>query len=49
MTNRPQPTLSGLFRSPCGVWVSPHRMRSGFVWFAPLRGVTRTSVLGLWK
>jgi hypothetical protein len=49
MAPRPQPKLAGMFTSPCGAWVAPYRMRSGAVWFAPLRGITRTSVLGLRK
>lgn len=49
MQARPHPRLAGMFSSPCGAWVAPHRMRSGFVWFAPLAAATRMRVLGLDK
>ena len=38
---RPQPKLSGMFASPCGAWVHPYRMASGFVWFAPVAATAR--------
>lgn len=41
MCGVPAPTLAGMFRFPCGVWVAPYRMRSGAVWFLPLPGATR--------
>lgn len=44
---RPQPKLSGMFTSPCGAWVAPYRMRSGFVWFAPVAAATRITLQGL--
>ena len=40
------PKLAGMFTSPCGAWVAPYRMASGFVWFRPLAGATRVGVLG---
>lgn len=38
---RPQPKLVGMFASPCGAWVHPYRMASGFVWFAPVAATAR--------
>lgn len=38
---RPQPKLAGMFTSPCGAWVHPYRMASGFVWFAPVAATAR--------
>lgn len=40
---RPQPKLAGMFTAPCGAWVHPYRMRSGFVWFAPVAATARIS------
>ena len=37
--------LAGMFKSPCGAWVAPYRMRSGAVWFRPLPAATRNGVL----
>jgi hypothetical protein len=42
---KPCPVFSGLLSKPCGVWVSPYRMRSGLVWGRPLGAVTKQSIL----
>ena len=39
--------VSGLFRHPCGVWVSPFRMVSGAVTYLPLPAASRRSLLCL--
>ena len=37
--------LAGLFRSPCGAWVSVQKMNHGLPWARPLIGATRATVL----
>lgn len=39
--------VAGLFRHPCGVWVSPFRMVSGAVTYLPLPAASRRSLLCL--
>ena len=42
----PKSPISGMFRHPCGVWVRPHRMASGLVWWRPLANATRRAMAG---
>lgn len=32
----PQSPMAGIFRFPCGIWVSPARFASGLTWWRPL-------------
>ena len=45
-TKQASSPVTGLFRFPVGVWVSPYRMGGGLIWWKPLKGATRMGVLG---
>lgn len=44
MPKAPASPMSGMFTSPCGVWVAPCRMRSGALWWRPLAAATRRAM-----